>query len=89
MEVYNPLLTTGRVQVGIQVNIVDRKTQRPVYSSGMTPINQFAHPGNPLVPLNFKLPIETLSPGDYRMEVRGGDSDGNVSPVRRADFSIE
>jgi VWFA-related protein len=89
LEVYNPLLTTGKVQVGIRVNIVDRKTQRTIFSSGITPINQFAHAGNPLVALNFKLPISGLPPGDYRMEVQGGDSAGNVSPVRSADFSIE
>jgi len=89
VEVYNPLLTTGNVKVGIQVDIVERKTNSTIYSTGMTPINQFAHAGNPWVPLIFKLPMDKFPPGDYRMDVRGGDSQGNASPLRSTDFSLE
>jgi hypothetical protein len=89
VEVYNPLLASGKVQVGIQVDIVERKTNSTIYSTGMTSINQFTHAGNPLVPLIFKLPMDKFPPGDYRMEVRGGDSQGNASPVRSTDFSLE
>jgi hypothetical protein len=39
--------------------------------------------------VGFKLPIDQLQVGDYRLEVRGRDSNGNASPVRSADFSIE
>jgi VWFA-related protein len=89
VEVYNPLLATGKVQVGIRVDIVERKSNSTIYSTGMTPINQYAHAGSSLVPLIFKLPMDKFPSGDYRMEVRGGDSQGNVPPVRSTDFSLD
>ena len=39
-------------------------------------------PGNPLVPMGFKLPVDQLQAGDYRFEIKGRDEMGNVSTVR-------
>jgi hypothetical protein len=90
VEVYDPALKVEPVpRVGVLFNIVDRKTNQQIFSSNTMLINDFAQPGNPLVPVGFKLPIEQLQAGDYRFEIKGRDAGGNVSTVRTADFSIQ
>jgi len=89
VEVFDPLLQSGEPRVGILFNIVNRRTNQQVFASNTILINHYVQPGNPLVPVGQKLPMDQLQPGDYRLEVRGRDSAGNVSSVRTADFSIE
>jgi len=89
MEVYDPLLESSNPEVGFLYDIVNRTTKQKVYSSGTLPINQYAHPGNPRIPVIFNLLIDKLTPGDYRIEIRGRDSAGSASTVRTGDFSIE
>ena len=75
--------------MGVLFNVVDRKTNQQVYSSNTILINDYSQPGNPLVPMGFKLPVDQLQVGDYRFEIKGRDAIGNVSTVRGADFSIQ
>jgi len=89
VEVYDPLLKTETLRVGVMFNIVDRKTNQQVYSSNTIIINDFAQQGDPLVPFAYKLSFDQLQAGDYRLEVKGRDSNGSVSAVRSADFTIE
>jgi VWFA-related protein len=89
VEVYDPVLRQSMPSVGILFDIVDRKTNQQVFSSNTTLINDFVQRGNPLVPVGFNLPITKLQAGDYRIEIRGRDSNGNASPVRSADFTVE
>jgi hypothetical protein len=90
VEVYDPALKVEPVpHVGVLFNIIDRKTNKQVFSSNTMLINEFAQPGNPLVPIGFKLPMDQLQAGDYRFEIKGRDAGGNVSTVRSTDFSIQ
>lgn len=89
VEVYDPLLQGSNQHVGIAFTIVNSKTNQLAYSSQTLPLSVYVRPGNPLVPVIFKLPMNKLPEGDYLMEIRGGDSAGNLSPVRSGDFSIE
>ena len=90
VEVYDPALKEAKPpRVGVLFSIVDRKTNQQVFSSNTILINDFAKPGNPLVPAGFKLPINQLPPGDYRFEIKGRDSEGRVSNPRSTDFSVE
>jgi hypothetical protein len=90
VEVYDPALKAERPPyVGVLYNIIDRKTNQQVFSSNTMLVNEFLVPGNPLVPVGFKLPIDQLQAGDYRFEIKGRDQMGNVSAVRTADFSIQ
>jgi VWFA-related protein len=89
VEVYDPLLESSNPQMGVLFDIVNWKNNQKVYTSNTLPINEFAHPGNPLVPVIFKLPIEKLPAGNYGLEVWARDSDGDVSSVRTADFSVD
>ncbi len=70
-------------------NIIDKKTNQQVFSSNTILVNDFSKPGNPLVPMGFKLPLDKLQVGSYRFEIKGRDSSGNVSTVRSADFAVE
>jgi hypothetical protein len=45
--------------------------------------------GNPVIPLGLKLPVNTLDPGSYRVELTALDSAGNKSQPRSADFEVE
>jgi hypothetical protein len=89
VEVYDPLQESSSPQMGILFNILNAKNHQPVYSSNTLPISEFAHQGNPLVPVIFKLPIDKLPPADYALEIWARDSAQNVSPVQTGYFSIE
>jgi hypothetical protein len=45
--------------------------------------------GNPVIPVGFKLPVNTLTPGAYRAELKAMDTVGNLSLVRSADFEVQ
>jgi len=90
VEVYDPALIGAMPpRVGVLFDILDRKANKQVFSSNTILINEFSQAGNPLVPVGFKLPVDQLQPGDYRFEIKGRDSLGNVSTVHGADFSVE
>jgi VWFA-related protein len=90
VEVYDPALKSPDApRVGVMFNIIDRKTSQQVLSSNTILINDFSQPGNPLVPMGIKLPVDHLQAGDYRFEIKGRDQMGNVSTVRSADFSVQ
>ena len=89
VEVYNPLLESRAVQVGILFKILDNNSNRMLYSSDTVPLDRLVRPGKPLVAVNFKLPVDKLPAGKYRLEVWGRDSEGNVSDTRSGIFTIE
>ena len=90
VEVYDPVLKGEQPsRVGVMFDILDKKTNQQVYSSNTILIDEFIKPGNPLVPVGLKLPMDKLQAGDYRFEIKGRDDHGNVSSVRSAEFSIE
>jgi VWFA-related protein len=90
VEVYDPALKDSPPpRVGVLFDIIDRKTNQQVFSSNTVLINDYAQPGNALVPMGLKLPVNQLQAGDYRFEIKGRDSMGNASTVRAADFTVE
>jgi VWFA-related protein len=90
VQVYEPaLLGAHPPKVGIRCEITDLKSQASVYESGIMVINSQAEAGSSVIPVAFKLPMEKLSPGAYRLSVIAQDSNGGASPLRQEDFSIE
>ncbi len=90
VEVYDPALTTpGPPPVGIDFNIVNRKTKAQVYSSDTILLNQLARPGSLVIPAAINIPMTKLSAGQYQLQVIAHDADGNASPTRQANFTIE
>jgi VWFA-related protein len=88
VEIYDPLLTSANPpKVGIQMLVIDRKTGEKKIDTGGAAAD--AKPGNALVPLGLRLPVDTLAPGLYRLELKAVDSAGNVSQPRTADFEVQ
>jgi len=46
-------------------------------------------PGNPTVPMGLRLPLDTLGPGTYRVDLRALDSAGNSTDFQTAEFDLE
>jgi hypothetical protein len=89
VEVYDPTLESSTPQMGILYDIVNRHTHQKAYSSDTIYINDNIHPGNPLVPVIFKLPMDKLPPGDYQIKTWARDSTGGITPPQTGNFAIE
>ena len=87
-EVYEPLLRNPNPPgVGYEMTVVERKSgQQKVHIGQKIPQGKA---GDPVIRLGLKLPVATLEPGSYRVELRAVDSVGNSSKTRSADFEVE
>ena len=87
-EVYEPLLKgPNPPKVAFEFKVVERKSGQEKFS-----LRQRIEPGktgDPVIPLGLQLPLAKLDPGSYRVELRAGDSVGNASKTRTADFDVQ
>ena len=87
-ELYAPvLLSPNPPKVGVEMRVTDR-------TAGQTKLDVQAaatevQAGNPVVPLGLKVPVTSLAPGSYRVELRGLDTLGGNTSFRSADFEVE
>jgi hypothetical protein len=92
-EVYEPLMVntpTTPLKVGVFYVVVDRKSgEKKVDNSGLVDLQTSAKAGNPVIPLGFKIPVDTLPPGAYRAELKAVDSAGNTSKPRTIEFDVD
>ena len=87
-ELYDPaLMGEKKPTVAVTVHILDGKTLDLKQDSGNMKVNEFVKAGSSVVPTGMRLPIEGLSPGHYRLELRAVDSTGSFA-TRTADFEI-
>jgi hypothetical protein len=90
LEVYEPLLTgSNPPKVGIEMKILDRKTGAAPVSQAFMTNDRVVQPGNPVIPLGLKVPVDKLDPGSYRLELHALDSAGNSSIVRASEFEVD
>ncbi|HLW88526.1 MAG TPA: VWA domain-containing protein [Terriglobales bacterium] len=90
VELYEPLLAgPNPPKVGLELKIVDRKSGAQKIDAGFTNTASAISAGNPIVPLGMKLPVNSLPPGSYRVEVTGLDSAGNSTKPSAADFEVD
>ncbi|HKF00743.1 MAG TPA: VWA domain-containing protein [Candidatus Sulfotelmatobacter sp.] len=90
IEVYDPLLLGDKPpQIGLEYRIVNVKTGEQKLDIGYTDTKDSIKPGNPSVPVGLKLPLDTLTPGSYRVDLRAQDSIGNGTEFRSAEFEVE
>jgi VWFA-related protein len=88
VEMYDPAMVgPNPPTVGVRVTVVDRKTGEKKVETGSEAAD--AKAGSPMVPLGLRLPVSELPPGSYRLELKGVDSAGNVTPERTADFEVQ
>jgi VWFA-related protein len=94
LEIYEPLMTTNdeknSLKVGISYVVVDRKSgEKKIDNSGLINLQDSAKAGNPVIPLGMRIPVDKLSPGSYRAEIKAMDSAGNTTKERTAEFEID
>jgi len=87
-EIYEPLMkSSSPPTVAFDLRVVERKSgQEKLHVRQKTPQGKA---GEPVIALGLKLPVATLDPGSYRVELRAGDTVGNNSKTRTADFDVE
>jgi len=87
-EIYEPgLLGEKPPQVAVQLKVTDRKTGQSKQDSGLVNVANMIKAGRGVINVGLKLPVETLTPGAYRVELTAIDSAGK-SAARTADFDI-
>lgn len=90
IEVYDPALAGEKPpQLGVEFRIVDKKTGDQKLDVGVMDTKDLIKPGSPIVPVGVKIPVATLSPGTYRVDLRAEDSDHNSTDFRVAEFELE
>jgi hypothetical protein len=86
-EIYEPLLTKDSPpKVAIIYVVTDETTGKPVYNSKGLLVTQFITAGNPVIPVAFRIPMDKLPGGRYRLDVQSMDDESNHSPVQSAHF---
>lgn len=90
VELYAPaLLIPNPPKVGVEMIVIDRKSGQQKLHIGVADTAKDIQPGNPVMPLGLKLPMNSLAAGSYKVQVRGVDSTGGVTDFRSADFELE
>ena len=90
LEIYEPSMMEEKPhKVGLQMVVIDKKTNEHKIDTGMMDMAQYAHAGNPVIPVGLRVPSKELAAGSYRAEFRAADDAGNVSMVRTADFEVQ
>jgi VWFA-related protein len=90
MEIYEPLLAgSNPPKVGVEMTILDSKTGAAPVKLAFMANDHVIQPGNPVVPLGLKVPVDKLDPGSYRLELHALDSAGNSSTVRSSEFEVD
>jgi len=90
IEVYDPALVADKPpQLGFEYRIVDVKSGAQKLDVGVMETKDLIKPGNPTVPMAVKLPLDTLPPGTYRVDLRAEDSDHHSTNFRIAEFEVE
>jgi len=90
VEVYEPLMSVGtEPQVGVEMKVFDAKSGQSKFDTGLATADSFMQKGNPVIPVGMKIPVSTLTPGSYRLELSAVDSAGNKCAPRSAEFEVE
>jgi VWFA-related protein len=87
-EVYDPLVKNPNPpEVAYELIVVERKSgQQKLHVGSRTPKGK---DGDPVIALGLQLPVATLGPGSYRLQLRAVDSKDNSTKTRTADFEVE
>ena len=74
-------------KVSIEIRLLEAKAGAPKSDSGAMDITKFAKPGNPVIPVAFRLPVEGLPAGSYVAEFRAADATNRIV-ARKIPFEI-
>ncbi len=90
VEIYEPLLAKPNPpKLSLQLRVLDRQTGAQKVDSGVFGVDNLVRAGDQVVPVSLTVPIASLGPGAYRLEVKAMRSPGSDSAIRLADFDVE
>src|ERR1017187_2180415 len=90
LEIYEPLLSGPHPpKISLQIRVLDRQTGEQKGDSGIFGVANLMRAGDQVIPVSLTVPIATLSPGGYRLEVKAIHSPGTDPVIRLADFEVE
>ncbi|MGA2421207.1 MAG: VWA domain-containing protein [Candidatus Acidiferrum sp.] len=88
-EVYDPLLTAEKPPlVGIGYNIINRITNKEVFTTGAIRADEYIQKGSPVIPIGLKVPLKDIPAGNYLLVVQVADAAGNRAPNRAIAFDV-
>ncbi|HYH00017.1 MAG TPA: VWA domain-containing protein [Terriglobales bacterium] len=89
IEIYEPLaLQPTAPKVAVQYVVIDRNTKELKLNTGLIDVSELIEPGNPVIAAGFRIPLQTLAPGSYHLELRASDS-ARRSALRSANFELQ
>ena len=89
-EVYEPLLSRPNPpHVGIRVIVRDRKSGAKKLDISVPNTDFSIEKGSPVIRLGLQLPLNSLTPGSYELQLGAADSAGHASDYRSSDFEVE
>jgi VWFA-related protein len=89
-EVYEPLLAAPHPpHVGIKVIVRDRKSGAKKLDIGIPNTDFSIEKGSLVIRLGLQLPLNSLAPGSYELQLGAADSAGHASEFRSSDFEVE
>jgi hypothetical protein len=90
VEVYEPAVTQSdnKLAIGIQLRVLDRKSGEQKFTTGMMRVDLPDKSENPMVPLGERIPVDTLGPGQYIVEMQALNMTG-TTVKRTANFDLE
>ena len=91
VEVYEPMLKDSpdtKLAFGMQIRVLDRKSGEQKFTTGMMRFDLPEKSENPMFPLGERVPVDTLGPGQYIVEVQALSMAG-TTVKRTADFDLE
>ena len=89
-EVYEPLLAAPNPpHIGIRVMVRDRKSGEKKVDISVPNADFSIQKGSLIVRLGLQLPMTSLTPGQYQLQLGAADSAGHASDYRVSDFEIE
>lgn len=90
IEVYDPALAADKPpELAFEYRIFDVKSGVQKLDVGMTDTKDLIKAGNPTVPLAVRLPLDTLPPGTYRVDLRAEDSAHHLTNFRTVEFELD
>jgi VWFA-related protein len=103
VEIYEPLLRSPEASdsatgggaakpapatgVTVEVRLLDARTGDPKTDTGAMDITKFVKPGNPVIPVAFRLKVEDLAAGSYIAEIRAADATHRIV-ARKVPFEV-
>jgi VWFA-related protein len=89
-EVYEPLLAAPNPpHIGIRVMVRDRKSGEKKVDISVPNADFSIEKGSLVVRLGLQLPLSSLTPGSYQLQLGAADSAGHASDYRVSDFEVE